>query len=352
MKTFYRLYCFVLLFFLAIVVVNADYLKVSRSAYIYAEPNKNSKIIEQAKSGISLKLLDEGRQSNGYYRVQTISIGEPGWIYRALVRRYPGDIPEQTKEAQVIDPLADSTVRLTSEQQGYAARHLRLGKPQAVYERVREGYVLAQDARLKIPLWVQYELSPADLRGTANRTDDFRPDTSIPFGSRAELNDYRGSNFDRGHMAPAADMKRSQNVMSECFLLSNMAPQIGVGFNRDIWEELEAAVRGWVEQRGSLTIIIGPIFAVKEMQVSYKVIGNSHVAVPTYFYKIIVDTNDPNRMEALAFILPNENLSGHHCSEFLCSIDEIEKMTGLDFLSVLPQDVQEKVESRKADKIW
>ncbi len=92
---------------------------------------------------------------------------------------------------------------------------MSLGKPQGIYERVCEGYVLAQDARLKIPIWVQYELSPDELQGPASRTNNFKPDTSIPSGSRAELDDYSGNGFDRGHMAPAGDMKRSRWVMSE-----------------------------------------------------------------------------------------------------------------------------------------
>ncbi len=352
MKAFYRFFCLTLLICLLITAVYADYLIVSRSATVKAEPNRDAEIIERIETGIYLQLLDDGIQTNGYYHVQTVSLGQPGWIYRTLARRYQGDIPEPAPEARITDPLADPTLTLTAEQRGYAARHLRLGKPQAIYERVREAYVLAQDARLKIPLWVQYELSPGELQGPATRSDDFRPDTSIPFGSRAELNDYRGSGYDRGHMAPAADMKRSLEVMSESFLLSNMAPQVGIGFNRHIWANLEAVVRGWVEQRGTLTIIIGPIFAVEGNQVRYEVIGDNHVAKPTHFYKIIVDTNNPESVEALAFMLPNERLSGRNYSEFLTTIDEIEAATGLNFLSALPVAVQNAVESRRATEIW
>jgi endonuclease G len=340
--------------FFALFVIStayADYLEVRRSADIYIEPNRNSDVIEKTEPGTYLNLIED-LKTNGYYHVRAITLGQPGWIYKTYVRRYSGNIPKQVSETEIIDLLADATSVLTPEQRGYAARHLRLGKPQAVYERVRERYVLAQDARLKIPLWVQYELSREDLTGDVERSDDFRPDTSIPFGSRAELSDYRGSGFDRGHMAPAADMKRNKSTMSESFLLSNMSPQVGIGFNRDIWADLEAAVRGWVEQRGALTIIIGPVFAVKEGIVTYKVIGGNYVAVPTHFYKIIVDANNPKSIEALAFLIPNENLSGHQYSEFLVSIDEIETATGLDFLSVLPASIQNSVESQKPISIW
>jgi endonuclease G len=330
-----------------------DYLKVSRLASIKAEPTRDSRELERVEAGTILPLLDGGEQSNGYYHVETISLGQPGWIYRTFARRYSGEIPEGISERKIIDPLTDPKIALlTPEQKRYAFRHLRLGKPQAVYERVREGYVLAQSGSLKIPLWVQYELGLDELHGTAERENKFRADASIPFGYRAELADYQGSGFDRGHMAPAADMKRNEEVMGESFLLSNITPQVGKGFNQDIWEELEASVRSWVEQRGNLTIITGPIFATEGNKVSYKVIGKDQVAVPTHFYKIIVDANNPHQIEALAFILPNQDLTGHHYSEYLTTIDEVEKATGLDFLSALPAAIQDTVEAYKAQRVW
>lgn len=352
MRTLSSLYFLIIIICLPVAAVYGDYLEVRRQATIKAESNREAEIIERVGPGTYLQLLDEGSQTNGYYRVRRVSQGPSGWIYRTLVRRYGGDIPVPTDGDGVVNPLADRTYQLTTETRGYALRHLRVGKPQAVYERVHEGYVLAQDARLKIPLWVQYELNRNDLVGPANRTDDFRPDTSIPFGCRAELQDYSGSGFDRGHMAPAADMDRSNRVMSESFLLSNMAPQVGIGFNRHIWANLEAAVRGWVEQRGTLTIITGPVFATEVDRVSYQVIGRNNVAVPTHFYKIIVDARDLSNVEALAFMLPNERLSNRQYSEFLTTIDEIETATGLDFLSELPAAEEYTVESQRAPQVW
>lgn len=352
MKTFSASLCVIVLLFSCMCAAHADYLEVRRSATVRTEPDREAAALEQVASGARLELLDEGRQTKGYYHVRTVALGQSGWIYRTFVRRYTGEVPAPTPEAAVTDRLADPTATLTPQQRGWAAHHLRLGKPQAVYERVREGYVVAQDARLKIPVWVQYELTRADLHGPASRSDDFKADASIPVGSRAELPDYQGSELDRGHMAPAEDMDRSSRVMSESFLLSNMAPQVGIGFNRHIWSYLEAAIRGWVEQRGTLTIITGPVFAVEGGAVSYKVIGENHVAVPSHFYKIVVDANNPNRVEALAFLLPNKALSDHHYEEFLVSIDEIEKATGLNFLSELSATVQNAVESQKAPQVW
>jgi endonuclease G len=238
------------------------------------------------------------------------------------------------------------------ESQENSSRHLKLGKPQAIYEFSRDGYALAEDARLKLPVWVQYELRLEDLKDGVERNTKFVADPSIPAGSRAEVSDYKGSGFDQGHMAPAADMARSQQVMDDCFLLSNIAPQVGVGFNRQIWKKLEDNVRGWVKERGTLTIIIGPAFAVEGNKVSYQVIGNDFVAVPTHFFKIIVDANNKDNITALAFLMPNKDLRGHDLNEYLVSIDEIEQLTGLNFLSALSLDQQEKIESKKAVSIW
>ncbi|MFH1891725.1 MAG: DNA/RNA non-specific endonuclease [Candidatus Zixiibacteriota bacterium] len=332
----------------------ADYLEVSRSATIRSEPVSGSQILERVGAGTDLQLLDEGEQTKGYYHVLTVSQGLPGWIYRTFVRRYYGEIPIPVDDAEFTDPMVDKTCRLTTEQRQYALRHLSVGKPQAVYERVREGYVVGQDARLKIPLWVQYQLTRDDLYGTVAREEeaDFRPDASIPYGYRAEPRDYEGSGFDQGHMAPAADMTRSNRVMSESFLLSNMAPQVGVNFNRHIWSYLESSVRGWVEQRGTLTIITGPVFEVISDGCTYRVIGDDHVAVPTHFFKIIVDANDPLNVEALAFLMPNEPIVDRDIGDFLTSIDELENLTGLDFLTALPTQVQQEVESEAAGQIW
>jgi endonuclease G len=74
--------------------------------------------------------------------------------------------------------------------------------------------------------------------------------------------------------------------------------------------------------------------------------------VPTHFYKIVVDTSSTGDIDALAFIIPNEDLSGHHYSEYLHSIDVIEVATGLDFLSALSDEEQQDIESVTAEQVW
>jgi len=352
MKRFSSL-CFpIFVVFLCVNVSYGDYLEVSRRASVKAEPRSGTEIIERVEARTHIELLNQGRQENGYYQVRAPGTHEIGWIYRTFVRRYYGDMPDLPTEESIIRSLADPTLRITPENRLYAGLHLSIGKQQAVHERVREGYVVGHDGRLKIPVWIQYELGRGDLTGIAVRRDDFRADASIPYRCRAETEDYEGSVYDRGHMAPAGDMKRSEKVMSESFLLSNMAPQVGESFNQDIWKRLETAVRGWVQQRGRLTIITGPIFAIQSNRVTYDVIGENNVAVPTHFYKIVVDNNDPDNVQALAFMMPNDDLSDENYRDYLTTINRIELATGIDFLSALPAAVQDAVESTEAQTVW
>ena len=116
----------------------------------------------------------------------------------------------------------------------------------------RKGYVLGYNPEKKVADWVSYHFTDAYCVKNIERTEDFRPDSDLLPGQRAELEDYKGSGYDRGHLAPAADMARDAQTMSESFLLSNMTPQAGVGFNRGIWKKLEEKIRYWVHQKKNM----------------------------------------------------------------------------------------------------
>ena len=105
--------------------------------------------------------------------------------------------------------------------------------------------------------WVFYQLTPALVNGTTPRIDDFRPDPLVSTGS-AQLSDYRGSGYDRGHLCPAADMKLNHTAMSETFFMSNMSPQVA-GFNRGVWKKLEGLVRNWAITEGRLYVVTGGV---------------------------------------------------------------------------------------------
>lgn len=211
----------------------------------------------------------------------------------------------------------------------------------------RTGYALAHDEERKTPLWVAQRMTPERLVNRVSRSDRFVPDPDLPRGKRAELEDYRGSGYDRGHMAPAADMRWSREAMMESFYLSNMAPQVGPGMNRGIWANIESTIRRWVAARGELFIFTGPIFEpqVKPLQA----IGPNRVTVPSHFYKIVFD---PVRVETIAFVVPNAPHPNRSIDEFITSVRDIESRTGLDFLNRISPAVQNAIEEAVAPALW
>ena len=173
--------------------------------------------------------------------------------------------------------------------------------------------------------WVAYELFKTDLDGKQRRSNSFKPDKAVQSGS-AVLSDYRGSGYDRGHLAPAGDMKRSKIAMSESFLMSNISPQ-KAKFNRGPWKALEGIVRDWAKQRGHLYIVTGPI-----LNDSLPKIKNSKVSIPNTYYKALLcsDTASGMKWKSGAIVM-TQNSTAKPAQEQVISIDSLEVLTGIDF---------------------
>lgn len=204
-------------------------------------------------------------------------------------------------------------------------------------------YTLSYNEKHEQSDWVTYKLLRENLSGSIKRTDDFRIDPLIPSGS-AELFDYKGSGYDRGHLAPAADFKWSKNAMSESFYMSNMSPQLP-GFNRGIWKKLESLVRNWAMEYDEIYITTGPI-----LEENLEYIGPNNVSVPKYYFKVILDYKDPE-YKAIGFILPNIS-SKEALESYAITIDEVEERTGIDFFYNLPDSIEKELESNKLIKKW
>lgn len=209
-----------------------------------------------------------------------------------------------------------------------------------------KAYVLGYNEDTEQPNWVSYVLTREHLMAPeSSRTEDFREDMSVITGS-ATLDDYRGSGYDRGHLAPAADFKWNEEAMSETFYLSNMSPQ-EKDFNRGKWADLESAVRLNAYNDGVLYVTTGPVFYPNR---SVKRIGKNRVAVPHAYYKALM-VNNPNEQKAIGFLLPNENLNGPLVS-YAKSIDELEKITGLNFFEALDDEIENRIEAKFNPKDW
>ncbi len=186
-----------------------------------------------------------------------------------------------------------------------------------------KGFDLGYNEANEQASWVIYVLTRAEVEeGRVGRSDNFRSDKSISTGS-ASLADYRGSGYDRGHLAPAGDMKWDREAMSQSFLLSNMSPQ-EPSFNRGIWKELEEQVRQWAIEKDSLLIVSGPVLS--DIKSS---IGENQVGIPLYYYKVVVDLSPPGH-GMIAFLLPNKG-SDKDLFHYAISVDSLESFTGYDF---------------------
>ena len=208
----------------------------------------------------------------------------------------------------------------------------------------RPGYALGYIEYHEQAAFVIYKLTAREaLTKEAKRTNRFRSDLEIPTGS-ATPGDYRRSGYDRGHLAPAADMAFSVQTMADSFFMSNMSPQ-KPAFNRGIWKRLEEQVRQIAIREKAIYVVTGPILPKKKTVT----IGANQVTVPTHYYKVIFDLTPPRKM--IGFILPNEG-SDRPLEDFAVTVDVVEKATGLDFFSALPKAVQERLESTISVSSW
>lgn len=237
---------------------------------------------------------------------------------------------------------------------------LKYGNPGPIADPlVRQAYVAAYDRRLRHPAWTAEHLTlaslgrsnifvPSETTESGDRTKStFKEDASLPASFRAKLSDYMRSGYDRGHMVPAADAKFSQSAMDEIFLLSNIAPQVGEGFNRHYWAYLEDWCRRLTGSFSDVYVFTIPLYLPKQgldgkWRVSYEVIGSPpNIAVPTHFAKVVLATkpsspSTPDLVEISqgAFVLPNAPIPDDTPLEsFVIPVEAVEKAAGLTLVS-------------------
>jgi endonuclease G, mitochondrial len=226
-------------------------------------------------------------------------------------------------------------------------------------------YVLSHNNMDKTPDWVIEHLTKAQITGTNKRSKmKFQPEPFVDPQKRAVDDDYKNSKFDRGHQAPSDDFKANRDWMIESFYLSNIVPQVGAGFNRGIWKNLEDHVRDLVNDRGELYVVTGPVYRgetgngkitigtdinlcrkaivldppARETICGSKSKCEDGVTVPSALYKIIYD---PFMGRANAFILPNISHRGftdplEYLKKFQVTVQVVETLTGLEFFRDLP----------------
>ena len=170
-------------------------------------------------------------------------------------------------------------------------------------------------------------------------------------GPRQEFDDWKDKRFhvNHGHLCPAGDNRWSKAAMNQSFYLSNICPQ-DIDLNGGDWEGLERRCRGWAKQYDEIYIIAGPIFYNEQ----YRTLGDGKIGIPDAFFKVIlrmknaIGKNDPR---TLGFIFPNEG-THHDLIHYQKTVDEIEEITGFDFFSDLPDNVENDVEATSNLELW
>lgn len=203
----------------------------------------------------------------------------------------------------------------------------------------RTGYTLSYNDEWKTPNWVAWQLTPERVEGKVQRTDFFEADPDLPARVRSEHRDYSGSQYDRGHMAPAGDMKWDERAMVESFYMSNMCPQ-APNLNKGDWRILEEQCRRWVQRhRTTLYIACGPIV---EKGKNHRRIGRAKVTVPDGFFKVVLKLG--KRPAAVGFLFPNDDCNAP-LKEYAVTIDSVEALTGIDFFPQLPDEQENTLEA-------
>lgn len=195
------------------------------------------------------------------------------------------------------------------------------------------------------PLWVAYRLTPINDPKPLRRPDRFKADPRA-FGW-VDHNDYTGSGYDRGHLAPnyAISQLYGRAAQEQTFLMTNIAPQ-KPGLNQKVWQRLEeAAASRFAPHFGEVWVKVGPVFGDKPER-----IASGKVAVPEAFYAIFVVAGQPPQM--LAFVVP-QNVRGHEpLGDFVTTVDEVERLTGLDFFHRLETALQAQLEAQAQPEGW
>lgn len=214
--------------------------------------------------------------------------------------------------------------------------------PSVLLQRV--GYTVSYNPAMRIPNWVAWYLTPQRLEGAASRKGHpFQADEDIP-APRVDTYDYMRSGYDRGHMCPAADNKWDAEAMWESFLFTNICPQ-NHNLNAGDWNEMEMQCRAWAKTWDGIYIVCGPLL----YRCQHKRIGEHKVVVPEAFFKVVLCLKGTPK--AIGFIYKNEK-GNRPKGDYVNTIDEVERLTGFDFFSALPDSLENKIEATANLEDW
>ncbi|GAA4325648.1 hypothetical protein GCM10023115_40150 [Pontixanthobacter gangjinensis] len=242
------------------------------------------------------------------------------------------------------------------------AVHLTMGNPSAAITDVnypnnylleKEEYVMSYSRDKGTANWVSWHLDEAWL-GSASRQDDFRSDSSLPSSwYQVGATDYQYSGFDRGHLCPSADRTLSVDDNSNTFYMTNMMPQAPSN-NRYAWANLESYCRSMLDGGNEIYIISGGYGLGGDGANGYaEYLAGGKIQIPSNTWKVIMiipdGTDDVNRVttstRVIAIDMPNSNSVTSDWTQYLTTVDNIEAATGYDFFNLVPDSIENVIES-------
>lgn len=270
---------------------------------------------------------------NTYFSKYTILI--------LVLLTFPSSCNLKNKEIENQQTISDSLLNQTSKQHEKAVDFLPSSTTNQIV--VHDNYTLSYVEKYEQAEWVAYELTATDLSNFNYKRPFFIEDHQVKTGS-ADWRNYKRSGYDKGHLCPAGDRKFSKKAYDETFLTSNISPQKH-DFNDGIWNRLEQKVRYWATKYNGIYVVTGGV-----LENGLATIGNENVAVPKYFYKVLLDENNDN-YKMIGFLVPAAD-SDKALYEFVVPVDEIERRTGIDFFSQLDDATENRLEKSSDYKSW
>lgn len=250
-------------------------------------------------------------------------------LQAAISSVIPAQLHTPTQQAQHYDDLEIPLLLTNTQQRQQIIRHT--------------GYTVSYNNELRLPNWVAYELTREEAQGTEKRSDRFVADPQAE-GTTATNADYAHSGYDKGHMAPAADMKWSPAAMRESFYFSNICPQ-HPELNRRKWKDLEEKTRDWSIADSAIIIVCGPI-----IEKHSTTIGKNQITIPGHFFKVILAPYT-HPVRAIGFLFPNERATAP-LRTYAVTVDSVERATGMDFFSNLPDELENVIEAEAKPNAW
>ena len=280
----------------------------------------------------------KSKKNTLYTIILLVLIGIATLVAELITTSEEQAVPANIAAAALVEPTPASA----ESQLPYELPRVINNQPEQVIQHL--GYTVSYNPDWLVPNWVAYELTNAETSGEQERKNHFKPDPLVN-GDPVVTGEYANSGYDRGHMAPAADMKWSEQAMRESFYMTNMCPQLH-SLNAGDWKDLEELARDWAQLYGNIYIACGPI-----VEPDYTTIGKNHmIAVPSAFYKVFLRQTRQG-WTSIGFIMPNR-AGSRPLMTYMLSVDEVEAQTGIDFFYNLPDNLESQIESTYSVSDW